>query len=343
MSPNHRFCVAPMLDWSDRHCRYFWRLLTRHARLYTEMVTTGALIHGARERYLQFDPLEHPLALQLGGSDPAEMASCTRWAEHAGFDEVNINCGCPSDRVQSGMFGACLMTQPRKVADCVAAMRDVSDIPVTVKHRIGIDDMESYEQLLDFVATIAEAGCETFIVHARKAWLQGLSPKENREIPPLNYPWVYRLKDELPQLTIVINGGIQRLDDCAEHLTRVDGVMVGREAYQNPWLLAAVDRQLFGSEQPGPDSPDAVLRALLPYVEDQLTKGAHLNHITRHLMGLYQGVPGARKFRRHLSENAHRPGAGIEVLEQAMALVREATAQAALRNEFNGSQPCQAS
>ncbi|MFV8817624.1 tRNA dihydrouridine(20/20a) synthase DusA [Haliea sp. E17] len=304
------------MDWSDRHCRYFWRLLTRNALLYTEMVTTGALIHGDRERFLHFNPEEHPVALQLGGSNPAELAQCARWAQEWGYDEVNINCGCPSDRVQSGMFGACLMAQPQLVAQCVQAMRAACEIPVTVKHRIGIDDMESYDELAGFVGTVAEAGCEVFIVHARKAWLQGLSPKENREIPPLNYPWVYRLKQDFPDLEIVINGGIQTLDECEEHLRHVDGVMLGREAYQNPWLLAEVDARLFGGEA-RVESREAVIDALLPYVEQRLAEGAQLNHITRHILGLFQGVPGARKFRRHLSENAYKKTAGIDVLVAA--------------------------
>jgi tRNA-dihydrouridine synthase A len=305
-----------MMDWSDHHCRYFWRLLTRQALLYTEMVTTGALIHGDRERFLHFNPEEHPVALQLGGSEPDDLARCARWAQDWGYDEVNLNCGCPSDRVQSGMFGACLMARPALVADCVKAMRDACDIPVTVKHRIGIDHMESYAELVDFVATVAEAGCEVFIVHARKAWLQGLSPRENREIPPLNYSWVYQLKRDLPQLAIVINGGIQTLAQCRQHLQQVDGVMLGREAYQNPWLLAEVDAQLYGMDKPVA-SRDDVIVALLPYVEQQLAAGAHLNHITRHILGLYQGVPGARKFRRYLSENAYKKTAGPEVLAAA--------------------------
>lgn len=321
--PNARlFSIAPMLDWSDHHCRYFWRLLTRQALLYTEMVTTGALIHGDRERFLHFNSEEHPVALQLGGSNPADLARCARWAQDWAYDEVNLNCGCPSDRVQSGMFGACLMAQPALVADCVKAMRDACDIPVTVKHRIGIDHMESYEELLDFVGTVATAGCEVFIVHARKAWLQGLSPKENREVPPLNYPWVYRLKRDLPQLSIVINGGIQTLEQCRQHLTQVNGVMLGREAYQNPWKLAEVDSQLYGMDKPAA-SRDDVMAALLPYVEQQLAAGAHLNHITRHILGLYQGVPGARKFRRHLSENAYKKTAGLTVLTDAWKLVQE--------------------
>jgi tRNA-dihydrouridine synthase A len=309
-----------MMDWSDHHCRYFWRLLTRQALLYTEMVTTGALIHGDRERFLHFNSEEHPVALQLGGSAPNELARCARWAQEWGYDEVNLNCGCPSDRVQSGLFGACLMARPDLVADCVKAMVDSCDIPVTVKHRIGIDHMESYEELLGFVAPVAAAGCSVFIVHARKAWLQGLSPKENREIPPLNYAWVYRLKKDFPQLTIVLNGGIQTLQECQSHLQHVDGVMLGREAYQNPWMLSGVDEVLFGMDNTT-ESRDDVIAALLPYTERQLARGAPLNHITRHILGLYQGVPGARKFRRHMSENAFRKEAGIEVLTDAHALV----------------------
>jgi tRNA-dihydrouridine synthase A len=312
-----------MMDWSDHHCRYFWRLLTKQALLYTEMVTTGALIHGDRQRFLHFNPEEQPVALQLGGSDPAELARCARWAQEWGYAEVNLNCGCPSDRVQSGMFGACLMAQPQRVADCVRAMLDNCDIPVTVKHRIGIDAMESYQELVDFVRPIAEAGCQVFIVHARKAWLQGLSPKQNREIPPLNYPWVYQLKRDFPELSIVINGGIQTLEQCQHHLAQVDGVMIGREAYQNPWMLAEVDSTLFGMDKPA-QSRDDVIAGLLPYVEQQLARGAHLNHITRHILGLYQGVPGARKFRRHLSENAYKQEAGVEVLREAFGLVLSA-------------------
>ena len=320
LSESRRFSIAPMMDWSDHNCRFFWRLLTRKALLYTEMVTTGALIHGDRERFLHYNFEEHPVALQLGGSDPADLARCARWAQDWGYDEVNLNCGCPSDRVQSGMFGACLMAKPALVADCVKAMVDSCDIPVTVKHRIGIDAMESYQELVGFVAPVAAAGCSVFIVHARKAWLQGLSPKENREIPPLNYEWVYQLKKDFPHLTIVINGGIQTLAECQHHLQHVDGVMLGREAYQNPWLLAQVDEMLFGMDKPA-QSRDDIIAALLPYTEQQLARGSSLNHITRHILGLYQGVPGARKFRRHLSENAYKKEAGIEVLAQAYALV----------------------
>jgi tRNA-dihydrouridine synthase A len=312
-----------MMDWSDHHCRYFWRLLTKQALLYTEMVTTGALIHGDRERFLHFNVQEHPVALQLGGSDPADLARCAAWAQEWGYDEVNLNCGCPSDRVQSGMFGACLMGRPQLVADCVRAMVAACDIPVTVKHRIGIDDMESYDELKGFVEPVAAAGCSVFIVHARKAWLQGLSPKENREIPPLNYPWVYQLKKDFPDLTIILNGGVQTLEESREHLLHVDGVMIGREAYQNPWMLAQADLKLYGMDNPA-KSRDDVIAGLLPYVEHQLARGVHLNHITRHILGLYQGVPGARKFRRHISENAYKKQAGLEVLTEAYRLVREA-------------------
>ncbi|MEP6390568.1 MAG: tRNA dihydrouridine(20/20a) synthase DusA [Halioglobus sp.] len=323
---DRRFTIAPMMDWSDRHCRYFWRLLTGKALLYTEMVTTGALIHGDRERFLEFNAEEHPVALQLGGSDANELAQCARWAQEWGYDEVNLNCGCPSDRVQSGMFGACLMAQPELVAEGINAMRNACGIPVTVKHRIGIDDMESYSELVDFINPIAQAGCSVFIVHARKAWLKGLSPKENREVPPLNYDWVYQLKRDHPDLEIIINGGIQSLEECKAHLTQVDGVMLGREAYQNPWLLAEVDRQIFDIDDTG-FSRDDIITALLPYVEQQLSCGVHLNHITRHILGLYQGVPGARKFRRHISENAHKAGAGVDVLIDARELVRAANSR----------------
>ena len=309
------------MDWSDRHCRHFWRLLTKQTLLYTEMVTTGALIHGDRQRFLHFGKSEHPVALQLGGSNPTDLAQCAQWAQQWGYDEVNLNCGCPSDRVQSGMFGACLMAQPQLVAEGVAAMRSACDIPVTVKHRIGIDDMESYHQLTAFVEPVAAAGCEVFIVHARKAWLQGLSPKENREIPPLNYDWVYQLKQDYPQLSIVINGGIQTIAECEAHLKQVDGVMLGREAYHNPWMLAEVDSRIFGAENPASQRDD-IIEALIPYIRAQMADGARLNHITRHILGLYQGVAGARKFRRHISENAFKKEASIEILNEAYDLVR---------------------
>ncbi|WP_445359455.1 tRNA dihydrouridine(20/20a) synthase DusA [Microbulbifer sp. ANSA005] len=318
----HRFCTAPLLDWSDRHCRYMWRLLSKHARLYSEMVTTGAILHGDQQRHLQFDAAEQPVALQLGGSDPQELAECARVAEEWGYSEINLNCGCPSDRVQSGRFGACLMAEPDVVAAGLTAMREAVSIPVTVKHRIGIDDMEDYPGLTRFVEAQANAGVDTFIVHARKAWLKGLSPKENREIPPLNYDMVYQLKKDYPKLQIVINGGINSIEECQQHLSHVDGVMLGRAAYQTPTILAQVDSQLFGGET-GPDAIQ-VVEQMLPYIEQEMQRGQRLNHITRHMLGLFQGLPGARRFRRHLSENAHKPGAGPEVLEQALAQVTQA-------------------
>ncbi|MFA0812511.1 tRNA dihydrouridine(20/20a) synthase DusA [Microbulbifer epialgicus] len=318
----HRFCTAPLLDWSDRHCRYMWRLMSKRARLYSEMVTTGAILHGDRERHLQFDTTEQPVALQLGGSDPQELAKCARIAEDWGYTEINLNCGCPSDRVQSGRFGACLMAEPDVVAAGLNAMREAVSIPVTVKHRIGIDDMEDYLGLTRFVEAQAGAGVDTFIVHARKAWLKGLSPKENREIPPLNYEMVYQLKQDYPHLQIVINGGINSLEESLQHLQRVDGVMLGRAAYQTPIILAQVDKQLFG-EAKGPDAAH-VVEQMLPYIENELQRGQRLNHITRHMLGLFQGLPGARRFRRHLSENAHKKGAGSEVVEKALTLVTQA-------------------
>jgi tRNA-dihydrouridine synthase A len=320
---NRRFCCAPMMDWSDRHCRMFWRQLTRHSLLYTEMVTTGAILHAGPERFLTFHAEEHPVALQLGGSSPQDLARCAKIAEQWGYDEVNLNCGCPSDRVQNGFFGACLMAKPQLVADCIKAMQDHCSIPVTVKHRIGIDAMESYQELLNFVEPIAASGCKTFIVHARKAWLQGLSPKENREIPPLDYPMVYRLKQDFPQLTIVINGGINSLTECEQHLQQVDGVMLGRAAYHNPYLLAEVDQRFYGDYKILP-SRDQVLLDFIPYIEEQLAAGVALNHMTRHILGLFQGVPGAKLFRRHISQQAHKKGAGIEVIQQALALMLEA-------------------
>ena len=325
-----RFSVAPMLDWTDRHCRHFHRLMTGQTLLYTEMVTTGAIIHGKGD-YLGFGEEEHPVSLQLGGSNPADLAHCAKLAEARGYDEINLNVGCPSDRVQNGMFGACLMGQASLVADCIKAMRDVVSIPVTVKTRIGIDDQDSYEFLCDFIHQVSEnGGCDTFIIHARKAWLSGLSPKENREIPPLDYPRVYQLKRDFPHLTMAINGGIKTLEEAKTHLQFMDGVMVGREAYQNPGMLLNVDRELFGSEAPLKTGPD-IIRALYPYIESELSKGTYLGHISRHILGLFQGVPGARQFRRHLSENAHKAGAGIDVVEQALSMVnqpQEAAAQA---------------
>jgi len=313
--------VAPMMDRTDRHDRYFMRLLCRRALLYTEMITTGALIHGDRERLLAYDPSEHPVALQLGGSEPAAMAACARMAEERCYDEVNINVGCPSRRVRSGAFGACLMAEPETVAACVDAMGRAVQIPVTVKTRIGIDGRDSYEELHHFVSRVAETGCRTFILHARKAWLNGLSPKANRTVPPLRYEMVYRLKQDFPDLEIVLNGGVRTLDDARSHLGHVDGVMIGREAYHNPYLLAKADSRIFGDDRSVP-SREEVLEAYIPYVANQLAQGEHLHRIVRHVLRLYQGVPGAKAWRRYLSEHAHRPGSGPEVIREALAQVR---------------------
>jgi tRNA-dihydrouridine synthase A len=311
-----RLCVAPMMDWTDRHCRYFHRLLSPRARLYTEMVTSAALVRGKQLRLLEHSQQEHPLALQLGGSDPHELAQAARFGAEAGYDEINLNVGCPSDRVQSGRFGACLMREPALVGDCVKAMRDAVDIPVTVKCRIGVDDQDDYAGLQHFTEIMLAAGVEVLMVHARKAWLQGLSPKENREIPPLDYERVYRLKREFPQLIVVINGGITTVEQVQAHLVRLDGVMLGRAAYHDPYLLAQVEAALYGEPLP---QRDVVLQQMRPYVEAELARGTALKHISRHLLGLYQGEPGARAFRRSISERAHLPGAGWELLEQAQA------------------------
>ncbi len=316
-----RFSIAPMLDWTDSHCRYFLRLISQHALLYTEMVTTGAILNG-RGDYLAYNEEEHPLALQLGGSEPQELAQCARRAVERGYDEINLNVGCPSDRVQNGRFGACLMASPALVADCVAAMRAEVSIPVTVKSRIGIDELDSYEFLCSFIEQVSAAGCDTFILHARKAWLSGLSPKENREIPPLDYQRVYRVKEDYPHLTIAINGGIQSMSDVATHLAHVDGVMVGREAYQNPYMLADVDRLVFGDTAVVP-SRHQIVEKMIPYIERELARGNQLAHVTRHMLGLFQGKVGARAWRRHLSEHACRKGAGIQVLLDAASLVPE--------------------
>ena len=305
-----------MLDWTDRHFRYFARLISRHTLLYTEMVATGALIHGDRYRFLHFDPAEHPLALQLGGSEPTQLARCARMGADWGYDEINLNLGCPSDRVQSGRFGACLMAEPALVAECVAAMKAAVAIPVTVKSRIGIDHLDSYEALARFVEQLGAAGCDAFVVHARKAWLQGLSPKENREIPPLRYDRVRRLKRDFPQYPIIVNGGIGSLGEAQAHLRRLDGVMIGRAAYENPWILARADQDIFGMPERAPTRRE-VLEALLPYVERELAAGTPLKRITRHLLGLFQGEPGARAWRRQLSEQAHRPGVGPELILHA--------------------------
>lgn len=322
--PDRRFTLAPMMEWSTSDCRTFWRILTKKAVLYSEMVTTGALLHGDRSRFLDFNTCEHPLALQLGGSNPGDLAECSKIAQDWGYDEVNLNCGCPSDRVQNGMIGACLMAEPKLVADCVAAMQAAVTIPVTVKHRIGIDDMDDYEGLANFVETVASTGCRTFIVHARKAWLKGLSPKENREIPPLQYDKVFRLKQEFPHLEIIINGGITTLNQCTQLLDQVDGVMLGREAYANPYLLAEVDQKIYGDLRPVISRAE-VMEEFVEYCCRRLASGTRLNHLTRHILGLYQGKPGARHFRRVLSEQAHKPGVGVEIIHQALNALNEVT------------------
>jgi len=320
---DRKLSVAPMLDWTDRYFRYFARLITRHTLLYTEMVTTGALIHGDQHRFLDFDAAEQPLALQLAGSDPQALAHCSKIAEQWGYGEVNLNVGCPSDKVQSGQFGACLMATPPLVAECVMAMKEATHSSVTVKHRIGIDDRDSYQELCDFVGTVAEAGCETFIVHARKAWLSGLSPKENREIPPLQYPTVHRIKADFPQLEIIINGGITELQQAEEQLEHVDGVMIGRAAYHNPWILAEADQRFFGDGHTLP-SGHQVVEQLIPFVDQMQAQGLPINRMTRHILGLFQGQPGARAWRRHLSENAHKKGAGSHVILEAAEKVARA-------------------
>jgi len=307
-----------MMDWTDRHCRYFMRLLSPGIFLYTEMVTAAALCHGDAAALLQFDPSEHPLALQLGGSDPATMARSAKMAADAGYDEININIGCPSDRVQSGAFGACLMANPQLVADCVAAARDAVKIPVTVKTRIGIDDHDSFEFLQDFIATVAAAGCELFIVHARKAILSGLSPKDNRRVPPLNYERVHAIKKAFPDLTIILNGGITTIAQCRQQLAMVDGVMIGRQAYQQPWFLFELARSMQASDVARKSGREQIIELMYPYIEQQLSSGVPLKSITRHLFGLFAGQPGARAWRRYLSEHAHQSGAGIEVLQRAL-------------------------
>jgi tRNA-dihydrouridine synthase A len=322
---DHRFSVAPMMDWTDRHCRVFHRLMTRRARLYTEMLTTGAIIHGDRARLLGFDASEHPVALQLGGSDPRDLAACAKIGEEFGYDEINLNVGCPSDRVKDGRFGACLMAEPALVADGVAAMKRAVKIPVTVKCRIGIDDQDP-ELALDVLArSVIAAGADALIVHARKAWLNGLSPKENRDIPPLDYGRVYRLKAALPEIPVIINGGIAGLEEARQHLAHVDGVMLGRAAYQEPWRLLTADPELFGEPAPYRSMKD-VFEAMMPYIERELAGGTRLHSIVRHFVGAFFGVPGARAFRRHLAENGVKPGASVDVLRDAIALVEDRAA-----------------
>ncbi|KFA58913.1 tRNA dihydrouridine synthase A [Gilliamella apicola] len=315
----NRFSIAPMLDWTDKHCRYFHRILTKQTLLYTEMVTTGAILYGKGD-YLAFNFEEQPISLQLGGSDPNGLAQCAKLAQERGYNEINLNIGCPSDRVQNGMFGACLMSKADLVAKCIEQMQNQVEIPVTVKTRIGIDDLDSYEFLCGFIDKV-KPYTQTFIVHARKAWLSGLSPKENREVPLLNYERVYQLKRDYPELTIAINGGIKTIDEIKRHLQYVDGVMVGREAYQNPLLLTQIDSRIFGLNTPIID-PISAIHALYPYIEQQLTQGAQLNHIMRHTLGMFNGCKGARQWRRSISENAHKKGAGIEVVEQALTFIQ---------------------
>jgi tRNA-dihydrouridine synthase A len=319
----YRFSIAPMMEWTDRHCRFFHRLLTRRALSYTEMITTGAVLHGDRARLLAFDRAEHPVALQLGGSDPRQLAQCARIAADLGYDEVNLNVGCPSDRVQEGRFGACLMAEPALVGDCVAAMTGSVKIPVTVKCRIGIDEQDPEEALETLTNAVEQAGVAALIVHARKAWLAGLSPRENRDVPPLDYARVYRLKAAHRGLAVVINGGVVDLDQVRTHLAHLDGVMMGRAAYQEPWRLLAADPQMFGEPAPFSSAKDAAL-AFVPYIELELSRGTRLHAITRHMLGLFHAVPGARAFRRHLSTHAVRPGAGTEVLLDALSHVADA-------------------
>ena len=317
---NRRFCVAPMIDWTDRHCRFFHRLISKQAVLYTEMISTGALLNGDVAKLLDHDTREYPLALQLGGNDPTQLAHCARLGQRVGYSEINLNCGCPSDRVQQGRFGASLMAQPSLVADCMAALRDAVDIPVTIKHRIGIDRQTCYRKLADFVGTVAESGCRTFIVHARMAWLDGLSPKQNRHLPPLQYELVYKLKQDFPTCEIVINGGITHFDDITEHLRQTDGVMLGREVYKNPFILASVDHRLYG-EAPTKLDRLHILEQIIPYAEEQLRHSVRLNHITRHLLGLFHGQPGGKKFRQFLGAETLRANADVDVLAKAITFM----------------------
>jgi tRNA-dihydrouridine synthase A len=317
---NYPLSIAPMMDYTDRHFRYVMRQLTRHTLLYTEMITTQAILHGDRQKLLDFSPQEKPLVLQLGGDDPQSLAECAHIGQDWGYDEINLNVGCPSERVQTGNFGACLMAVPAQVARCVEAMSCRVTLPITVKHRLGIDHQDSYAQLAHFVATVAQGGCSHFIVHARKAWLQGLSPKENRTVPPLRYDWVYRLKEDFPQLGIEINGGITTLEATQAHLTQVDGVMIGRAAYENPYLLAGADAAIFGDSAP-PPSRTMVVKALFPYCEQWLAQGGRLHSISRHLLNLFKGQAGSRLWKRYLSENVFKPEAGLQTLSQALAMV----------------------
>jgi tRNA-dihydrouridine synthase A len=318
---DRRLSIAPMMDHTDRHFRYFMRIISPHALLYTEMITTGALIHGDRQRFLEHHADEYPLAIQLGGSEPEELATCAVIAEEAGYDEVNLNVGCPSDRVQSGRFGACLMAEPELVAEGIAKMSQRVDIPVTVKTRIGIDDKDSYEELFAFINSVKQAGCDTFIIHARKAWLNGLSPKENREVPPLEYETVYQLKKDFPKIEFIINGGFTTQDAIMEQYQHVDGVMIGRAAYQNPYLLAELEQALFSTEIPLL-TRNEILQRFMEYIQQNLDADVYLGHMTRHILGLFLGQPGARAYRRYISENAYKEGAGVEIVRVAMEKTR---------------------
>lgn len=321
MQFDRKLSVAPMMDRTDRHCRYFLRLISKYTLLYTEMITSKAILHGDRQRLLGYSEREHPLALQIGGSEPEELAVCASIAEESGYDEVNLNVGCPSDRVQSGRFGACLMAEPDLVADCIHRMQKNVSIPVTVKTRLGIDERDSYEELVSFIKQVNEAGCNTFIIHARKAWLNGLSPKENREVPPLEYDKVYQLKYDFPHIEIIINGGFTTNQNILNQLDHVDGVMIGRAAYHDPWLLAEMDHQLF-KDSADIKSRTEILNEFIEYIEQQLKTGASLHSMTRHILGLYQGQPGARAFRRHLSENSHQHGNELDVMRKAVEIVK---------------------
>lgn len=317
------FAVAPMMEWTDRHFRYLARLMSRHTFLYTEMITSNALVHGDRQRFLRFDSSEHPIALQLGGSQPKDMAMCAQWGEQAGYDEININVGCPSDRVQSGKFGVCLMKEPHTVAACVAAMRDESTLPITVKCRIGVDEFDSYEFLTEFIQTIANAGCDTFIVHARKAWLKGLNPKQNREIPELKYARVYQLKQDFPELNFIINGGIDSIEQVKEHLQHADGVMVGRHAYKQPKFLLQIDQQIFNAALNNSANLEKIILEYTQYIQNNMRSGVPFKSMAKHMLNLYQNVPGARLWRRHLSENMHKPGTGVELVYQGLELLNK--------------------
>lgn len=331
--PPRRLSVAPMLDWTNRHYRYFARLISQHTWLYSEMITTGALLHGDAGRFLAFDPSEEPIVLQLGGSDPQALASCTKKAYTWGYNEVNLNVGCPSERVQTGSFGACLMAEPQLVASCIQAMQDASPLPISIKHRIGLNEDQSYSVLRDFVGTVAATGCNTFVVHARNAILKGLSPKQNREIPPLNYAFVYQLKHDFPDLNIIINGGIKTLSEAAQHLQQVDGVMIGREAYHNPYLLAEADALLYNDASPTLSRAE-IMQKMLIYCEKEMQLGTPIAHITRHLLGLYQGVSGARAWRRLLSDSRTLKQQGIQALYAAEQLIQQYTLHEVADHEF---------